>query len=142
MPSKPPRPCAQPGCPELVRGRDGTCEEHTRQRASQRENRGGSSYGSRWNRVVQPKFIYRNPWCALCGRQATVADHFPVSRTVLVAKGDPNPDAFRHLRPLCKPCDAKERPKREPGGFYAEQRSQQEATEHEYRRWADEVPPF
>ncbi|WP_405883911.1 transposase family protein [Streptomyces sp. NBC_01136] len=33
--------------------------------------------------------------------------------------------------------------KREPGGFFCvEQRSQQEAAEREYRRWADDVPPF
>jgi 5-methylcytosine-specific restriction protein A len=145
MPWKPARPCVQPGCPESVRGKESTCPEHAKQRHKQRANRGGSSYGRNWRERVQPRFIYRNPWCVLCGGQATVADHWPISRRDLVAKGEASPDSFKHLRPLCKACDAKERPKREPGGFYAERRFQQEASQRAYRRWtADpgDVPPF
>jgi 5-methylcytosine-specific restriction protein A len=142
MPSKPPRPCSQPGCPELVRGRDGACAEHSKQRAAQRQNRGGSSYGRDWRERVQPRFIYRNPWCVLCGQRAQVADHWPISRRDLIARGERNPDAVTHLRPLCKACDAKERPKREPGGFLAERRSQREAEQRVQRGRFDDVPPF
>jgi 5-methylcytosine-specific restriction enzyme A len=149
MPSKPPRPCAQPGCSELVRGRDSTCEEHARQRASQRENRGGSSYGRRWSATIQPQFLYHNPWCALCGREAKVADHYPKSRKDLIKEGVDMPDAFRRMRPLCMACDAKERPKREPGGFHAENVSKAQSPSHaEWQRWTakreveQDIPPY
>jgi 5-methylcytosine-specific restriction protein A len=141
MPRKPLVPCsAVPSCPELTTG--GPCAEHAKQRAKQRTNRGGSAYGRNWRERVQPRFIYQNPWCVLCGRAASVADHWPTSRRDLVARGEPNPDAFEHLRALCKACDAKERPKREPGGWLAEKRSQREANQGVQRRRFDDVPPF
>jgi 5-methylcytosine-specific restriction enzyme A len=49
-------------------------------------------------------WLERDPICVICGiAPATVADHYPLSRKELVARGmDPNDPA--HGRGLCKPC--------------------------------------
>ncbi|MEU1128750.1 hypothetical protein ABZ383_02605 [Streptomyces sp. NPDC005900] len=62
-----------------------------------------------------------------------MADHFPLSRRELIARGEPNPDAAKHLRPLCVACHNCETARNQPGGFAAEARS---------RREANERPPF
>jgi 5-methylcytosine-specific restriction protein A len=121
MPRKPRVPCPQPGCPELTSG--GACDDHRKQREEQRgSNARKGGYDVRWQRI-RKAFLYRNPWCVLCGRLANVADHWPLSRRELIARGEPKPDAPKHLRPLCVPCHNKETAKNQPGGFAAEHRS-------------------
>ncbi len=129
MPRKPLTPCSQPGCPELTSG--GPCEAHKAQREAQREERGTSARGLRWVRR-RKAYIYSNPWCLLCGRAATVADHYPLSRKQLVAKGVADPDAFAHLRPLCVPCHNRETAKHQPGGWASERQKPQKP----------DTPPF
>lgn len=117
MPRKPRVPCSQPGCPELTNG--GPCAAHARQRNAQREERGTGARGVQWARR-RKAFLYAHPWCVLCGRQAVVADHWPKSRKQLQAEGVSDPDAAKHLRPLCVSCHNKETAKHQPGGWAAE----------------------
>lgn len=116
MPSRPRKPCSTPGCPQTVTS--GRCEKHTQQAEAQRGTAAERGYGTRWERRKRA-YIYRHPWCNLCGRPAQVPDHHPETRKELVAKGDPDPDADRHLRPLCTSCHNSETARNQPGGWNA-----------------------
>ncbi|GHF37143.1 hypothetical protein GCM10010359_44730 [Streptomyces morookaense] len=116
MPRKPRPPCSVPGCPELTTG--GRCAKHQREAEQQRGTSAANGYGTRWQRT-RKAYLYRNRWCLLCGRTATVADHFPLSRRELVTQGVADPDAFSRLRPLCTRCHNRETAKRQPGGWAA-----------------------
>lgn len=124
MPRKPRTPCSVPGCPELTSG--GRCEAHRRQdEALRRANGSGAYSSSRWQRI-RKAFLYRNPWCVLCMRQATVADHYPLSRRQLISRGV-DPDTPARLRPLCTLCHNKETAKHQPGGWHAERQAPKRA---------------
>lgn len=127
MPRKPRPPCSVPGCPELT-ARGGRCAAHQREADKDRASRGGAVYTTRWQRI-RKAYLYANPWCVLCGRAANVADHFPLSRRELTARGEANPDAAKHLRPLCVTCHNGETARNQPGGFAAEARSRRESFE-------------
>lgn len=131
MPRKPRPPCSVPGCPELT-ARGGRCVEHEREANADRASRGGAVYDTRWQRIRRA-YLYRHPWCVLCGRLANVADHHPLSRRELIARGETNPDGPNHLRPLCVACHNRETARNQPGGFAAEARS---------RLQSGERPPF
>lgn len=126
MPRKPRTPCPIPGCPELTAG--GRCATHQRQANKDRASRGGAVYTTRWQRI-RKAYLYAYPWCVLCGRAANVADHFPLSRRELIERGEVNPDAPKHLRPLCLECHNRETARNQPGGFAAEARSRRESAE-------------
>lgn len=65
---------------------------------------------------MRATFLAAHPTCIDCGAPSTEADHDPISRRDLVAMGDPDPDAWHHLKPRCKPCHAR-RTARVDGGF-------------------------
>lgn len=94
------------------------------------------AYGTAWQRARRA-FLYAHPWCVLCGRAANVADHHPVSRRDLVARGEAKPDAPRHLRPLCTLCHNKETARLQPGGFAAERQAVAVQGVAAYSRFAD-----
>jgi 5-methylcytosine-specific restriction protein A len=60
-------------------------------------------YDRKWRRNAA-NFLRAHPVCVDCDGAAQVPDHDPVSRRELVARGDPHPDAWHHLRPRCTPC--------------------------------------
>jgi 5-methylcytosine-specific restriction protein A len=119
VPRKPRNPCSVPGCPELTSG--GRCADHKRQDKARRDADGSAVYGTtRWQRI-RKAYLYAHPWCVLCMAQATVADHYPLSRRELVDRGV-DPDTPTHLRPLCVACHNKETARHQPGGWAAEKR--------------------
>ena len=68
MPSKPPRPCSFPNCPNLVTGKDSLCPKH-RKLASKRyektrETAVQRGYTTRW-RKLRKMVLARQPMC-LC----------------------------------------------------------------------------
>jgi 5-methylcytosine-specific restriction protein A len=69
MPERPKRPCARPGCPELVDS--GYCEAH-RKREEDRPNAGDRGYGAGWRkarlRFIADQARNGNVVCADCGR--------------------------------------------------------------------------
>jgi len=118
MPSRPRKPCSQPGCSKTT-ANGGPCDAHRRQREARRKEDGNDAYRTtRWQRVRRA-YLYDHPWCLLCTRAATVADHFPKSRRELLAEGVSNPDESSRLRPLCSSCHNKETARLQPGGFVA-----------------------
>ncbi len=105
MPNRPPTTCNAPGCPTPTH--NSRCAAHSRPNADQR------GYTAQWKRG-RLAFLVANPACVICRRAATVADHHPVSRRQLVDRGDPDPDAPRHLRPLCQTCHGRETARHQP----------------------------
>lgn len=113
MPTAPLRPCTTPGCP--VPTAAGRCEQHARLAGQQRTG-WRALYGSEWPRI-RLDYLSRNPFCVLCQRMATIADHYPRGIRLLRKQHNPEPHADRHLRALCINCHAQETARREPGGF-------------------------
>lgn len=68
VPRRPRPPCSVPGCPELT-PRGGRCEAHRREAEQQRGTSNERGYTTRWQRI-RKAYLYRNPWCLLCGRTA------------------------------------------------------------------------
>lgn len=99
------RVCSTPGCPELVASPATRCPAHPRVSPVEayRPSSAQRGYGSGWRRV-RGAFLKRHTRCVLCGAPATVADHHPVTRRDLEARGEAHPDAWQHLRALCAPC--------------------------------------
>ena len=117
VPSKPLRPCGQPGCPELTR--DGYCDKHKRQTQRDYDRQRGTAaqrgYGSRWQKASKG-FLRANPLCVYCLkagdlRPSEVTDH------IIPHKGDMGLFWDRsNWQALCKRChDAKTAT--EDGGF-------------------------
>lgn len=75
--TRPLRPCATPGCLQLVRS-DSHCPAHARQARRAQEGRRANAaqrgYGRQW-RQARSRFLRQNPTCAACGAPATVVDH-------------------------------------------------------------------
>lgn len=116
MPSRPRRPCPIPGCPHLVT--QGRCPAHTTQAEAIRGSSSERGYDTRWARR-RAAYLYTHPWCVLCGQPARAADHHPLSRKELVRRRETDPDADKHLRPLCVRCHSSETAKHQPGGWNA-----------------------
>jgi 5-methylcytosine-specific restriction protein A len=88
-----------PGCPVIVR--DGPrCARHPYE--DKRESASERGYGPKW-KLVSAAFLKAHPWCQWpgCSAPSKVADHI-VPRRLLVAAGDPHPDAWDRLQALCQ----------------------------------------
>ena len=105
------RPCAEPGCAQLVTGT--RCDEHRKveQNESRARNR-RNVYGPEWP-AIRLRKLRKNPTCERCGAQATVVDHKTPLRYFA------NRRAAHHLSnlaSLCKPCHDR-KTVTEDGGF-------------------------
>jgi 5-methylcytosine-specific restriction protein A len=94
------RVCTEFGCGAWVE-HGGRCPRH--RTPDLRPSAARRGYGSRW-RANRARFLQANPICVDCGFLATVPDHDPVSRAELIRQGDPDPDAWHHLKPRCATC--------------------------------------
>lgn len=122
------RPCTAPGCPNLTkRGRCQGCQAQAERARGTARQRG---YDGRHERIFRAGVLRRDPLCVCtdqghghgprCLRPSRVADHWPLSRRELVARGlDPYDPA--HGRGLCSVCDPKQTARRQPGGWAASQ---------------------
>ena len=115
--------CPVPGCPELVES--GRCAAHRLEVDRARGSATARGYNTRGHRLFRSAVLERDPICVLClverpntPRLATVADHHPLSRRELLARGlDPDdPDSGRGL---CKPHHDRETARQQPGGWAA-----------------------
>jgi 5-methylcytosine-specific restriction enzyme A len=126
LPSRPRAPCTTPGCGTTTVG-GGRCPDCRARKSADSDRIRGSAeqrgYGQRWRTVIRPAYLTRHPRCVLCGRAATVPDHYPRSRRQLVAARVADPDADEHLRPLCDPCHRTETARNQPGGWHRERRA-------------------
>jgi 5-methylcytosine-specific restriction enzyme A len=123
-----PRPrytvCTVPGCPEYTtRGR---CDEHRREAEQRRGSARQRGYGRGHEQRFRPGVLARDRTCvcgdethghaAPCGRPAVHADHWPLDRRALVARGL-DPDDPQHGRGLCPPCHSRHTAAEQPGGW-------------------------
>lgn len=115
----PARICSKPGCPAIHDGATGSrCPPHTKA-AKQDHWAKTRAYSSKAHReVFRAQVLARDHLCVLCGKIATVADHYPKSRQDLEQLGM-NPDDPAHGRGLCKGCHDTETARNQPGGWNA-----------------------
>ena len=78
MPVRPKRPCAHPGCPELV-AEGKYCENHRILHPEETRSASGRGYSRSWQKASK-QFLMEHPLCVQCmadGRyvRATVVDH-------------------------------------------------------------------
>jgi 5-methylcytosine-specific restriction protein A len=121
------RVCTTPGCPEYVQG-GGRCDQHKRQAEQRRGTARQRGYGRGHETRFRPAVLARDPRCVCtdkshghdspCGKPSVHADHHPLSRRELVARGL-DPDDPKHGRGLCGPCHSSETAKAQPGGWNA-----------------------
>ncbi|RLP76322.1 holin [Mycetocola tolaasinivorans] len=112
------RVCVIAGCPALVpQGEGARCYAHRRQARAERF--GNAVYSTAGHRRFRRAVLHRDPICVLCGvAEATVADHFPDTRIVLVETGR-NPNDPEAGRGLCAPCHNRHTAQSSPGGWNA-----------------------
>lgn len=113
------RVCSVAGCPEIYDVALGSrCAGHRREADKARGTKHQRGYSSSGHVRFRRDVLARDPLCVLCHvRPSTVADHYPVSRRDLVARGL-NADDPARGRGLCKPCHDSETAKRQPGGWH------------------------
>lgn len=121
------RTCTTPGCPNLVpRGRCDDCKGKAEQARGSAASRG---YGHRHRTRFRADVLRDHPVCqceatdhyhqpGVCVAWSEHADHYPLSRRDLVARGL-DPDDPQHGRGLCGRCHSAETAKAQPGGWNA-----------------------
>lgn len=104
MPTKPPRPCRQTGCPALTTDPRGYCEKHSGDRsykASRTDDASQSIYTStRWRKLRAAK-LQEDPFCELCLPKigaATIVHH----KHEVKQGGDPY--EWSNLQSVCASC--------------------------------------
>jgi len=108
--------CNVAGCPELFDGPGGRCPTHTREaRAKRVHNR---VYNTPGHRRFRNAVLTRDPVCVIpgCVQWATVADHYPHTRTELIELGL-NPNDPQYGRGLCAQHHNEHTANTSPGGF-------------------------
>lgn len=117
MPTRPKRPCAQPGCPTLVKA--GRCPEHERHKRQAEDARRGTArergYTREWE-IARAAHLRAEPLCRMCrqaGRttSASVVDHITPHRGDMTLFWDAS-----NWQSLCKPCHDGAKQREERGG--------------------------
>nr|WP_238270386.1 HNH endonuclease [Paraburkholderia terrae] len=106
MPSRPLRPCKQPGCRALVT--DGYCDAHAHKASNwrKREDRTGSTtargYGAAWQRKRKWILDRDHGLCQPCLQKGRVTEASQVDH--IKAKADGGTDDDGNLQSICEPC--------------------------------------
>lgn len=112
------RPCSVPGCDEVGAGR--MCELHDirakRDRIIASRGYKTKAHTDRFRGGI----LARDPVCVICrAAAATVADHYPLTRRQLLAKGM-DPDDPSNGRGVCATCHNSHTGSTSPGGWAAD----------------------
>lgn len=104
MPSKPKKPCAYPGCPNLTDGR--YCPEHQQKVNSNYEKYGRDKstkkrYGRAWKRI-RDKYAVEHPFCELCFERGIIVPTEEIHHKKPLSEGGTH-DRI-NLIVLCKSC--------------------------------------
>lgn len=109
MPRAPNKPCAFPGCPELIEHGKTHCYAH--ERAAQREyNRykrdpnSNARYGRRW-REIRQRFVSENPLCEECAKEGRLTPAEEVHHIIPMSHGGTHD--WNNLMALCKSCHSR-----------------------------------
>lgn len=113
------------------------CDSHTSIRWAlyQTDSRRGG-YDRSWQRK-RARFLRENHLCVLCLPAlvpATVADHYPIDRRTMYARGIKDLDAPHRLRALCRRCHNRETAKTQ--GNLSKSRRTMSPAEREWHKWA------
>lgn len=123
--------CPVPGCPEVVAA--GRCPTHRSAADKARGTAAERGYKDAGHtQRFRPGVLRKNPLCACadttvtaahkhgakCGNPSTVADHYPLSKRELIARGMDDDDPA-HGRGLCAGCHGHHTSKAQPGGWNA-----------------------
>lgn len=97
MPTASPRPCAEPGCPNLVTGRNVyRCPEHQREYLRRWEKPRDVAYDRNW-KLKSRIFLANHPVCARCGEPSQLTHH-------ITRKREGGADDWDNLEALCRRC--------------------------------------
>ena len=104
MPSKPKKPCAYPGCPNLTDGR--YCPEHQQKVNSNYEKYGRDKatkkrYGRAWKRI-RDKYAAEHPFCELCFQRGIIVPTEEIHHKLPLSEGGTHDRS--NLIALCKSC--------------------------------------
>ena len=107
MPTKPKKPCAYPGCPNLTS--EHFCEAHRKERQKQydrykRAPNVNKIYGSEWRRVRE-RYAAAHPLCEKCLEQGKLVPLDEVHHIVPTSRGGTHDES--NLMSLCKSCHTK-----------------------------------
>lgn len=110
MPTRPPKPCARPGCVALTTSR--LCPECQRAEERLRGSAASRGYGRNWTRA-RLAFLRQNPLCRICQTQgllapATVVDHIIPHRGDMRLFWD-----VSNWQSLCRPCHGRKTAQRQ-----------------------------
>lgn len=103
MPRAALKPCAHPGCPELVE--HGRCAKHQRAEPVKRDKRVHRLYDRLWGKR-RAAWLAEHPWCAECLRQGIYTPATDVHHLV-AHRGDANIFHSSPLESLCHACHSK-----------------------------------
>lgn len=98
MPYAPPRPCPQPGCPALIRGRERSCPAHAREREKRKPARIGGRKRMRRNQ----RLARVNPLCVRCEAKGIVRPVDQWDHIVPLSQGGADDES--NLQGLCDDC--------------------------------------
>jgi 5-methylcytosine-specific restriction protein A len=108
MPTRPPKPCAEPRCPTLVPAGQRFCPDHKREHYRRFNAARGTvkeqNYGNTWKKL-RDYYIARNVLCVMClskgvTRAAEEVDHVTPRR-------HGGSDDTDNLQSLCKSCHSR-----------------------------------
>lgn len=117
--------CPTVTCPNITSG--GRCADCKRKAEARRGTAAQRGYNSQHRRTFRRDVLQKNPLCVCtdtshnshgeqCLRPSRHADHWPIDRRTLEARGD-NPNDPRHGRGLCGPCHSAHTAVEQPGGW-------------------------
>ncbi|WP_100065001.1 HNH endonuclease [Miniphocaeibacter massiliensis] len=107
MPRKPAKPCAFPGCPELVHER--YCDKHKKETGRhyekyKRDPKTKKRYGYRWKKI-RDKYIKSHTLCEQCKKEERIKTAEEVHHIVPLSKGGTHDE--ENLMALCKSCHSR-----------------------------------
>lgn len=105
MPEKALKPCAYPGCPELVKS--GYCKRHANARGGSfvRDPKRQRLYDRKWQKIRRAH-LAKHPWCEECLKKGI---YIPATQVhhVIPHKGDPIIFYSSPLMALCLECHSR-----------------------------------
>ncbi len=94
------KPCAEPGCKNLVRGRS-RCPECAKKREAARGSAHKRGYGKGWSKT-RASHLAQEPLCSLCLLDGKTVEAVEVDH--IIPKAEDGTDAPENLQSLCKSC--------------------------------------
>ena len=96
MPSAAPRPCPEPRCPELIRGKQRACPEHMRAREARKPERIRGRRGQERN----ARLFRVNPLCVKCTAIGVTHAVYVWDHTIPLEQGGADDES--NMQGLCK----------------------------------------